>query len=235
MNKRVLIVVTSHDRMGDTDTRTGIWLEELAVPYYRFVDAGVAVEIASPRGGAAPLEPKSLGPQGANDPTVDRFVADPVAQRRVAATLPLASVDVTAFDAVLLPGGHGTMWDLPLDASVQRAVEQADAAGRVIAAVCHGQAGLVTACRADGKPLVAGKRVTAFTNAEEDAVGLTGVVPFLLESRLRELGAYFVSGPNWEPMAVRDGRLITGQNPASSAAVADHVMSAIAESLRHAV
>jgi putative intracellular protease/amidase len=233
MSKRVLIVVTSHARMGDTDTQTGIWLEELAVPYYRFVDAGVAVEIASPRGGAAPLEPKSLGSQVRNDPAVDRFLADPVAQRRVAATLPLAAVDAAAFDAVFLPGGHGTMWDLPVDAGVQRAVEQAEAAGRVIAAVCHGPAGLVTARRADGEPLVAGKRVTAFTNAEEDAVGLTTVVPFLLESRLRELGADFVSGPNWLSLAVRDGRLITGQNPASSAAVADHVMTAITEARYH--
>jgi putative intracellular protease/amidase len=233
MSKRVLIVVTSHARMGDTDTQTGIWLEELAVPYYRFVDAGVAVEIASPRGGAAPLEPKSLGSQVRNDPAVDRFLADPVAQQRVAATLPLAAVDAAAFDAVFLPGGHGTMWDLPVDAGVQRAVEQAEAAGRVIAAVCHGPAGLVTARRADGEPLVAGKRVTAFTNAEEDAVGLTTVVPFLLESRLRELGADFVSGPNWLSLAVRDGRLITGQNPASSAAVADHVMTAITEARYH--
>jgi putative intracellular protease/amidase len=142
-------------------------------------------------------------------------------------------VDAAAFDAVFLPGGHGTMWDLPVDAGVQRAVEQAEAAGRVIAAVCHGPAGLVTARRADGEPLVAGKRVTAFTNAEEDAVGLTTVVPFLLESRLRELGADFVSGPNWLSLAVRDGRLITGQNPASSAAVADHVMTAITEARYH--
>lgn len=234
LKKSVLIVVTSHAQMGDTGIPTGIWIEELAVPYYRFIDAGVEVTIASPRGGAAPIDPKSIKPQGENDPVVDRFLSDSVAQQRFAATLPLAEVEASAFDAVFLPGGHGTMWDLPVEASVQRAVDQAEAAGRVIAAVCHGPAGLVAARRTDGKPLVADRRVTAFTNTEEDAVGLSQVVPFALESRLRELGAQFVSGPNWAPFAVRDGRLITGQNPASSAAVADHVMAALAGQQRQA-
>ncbi|MCA3220674.1 MAG: type 1 glutamine amidotransferase domain-containing protein [Burkholderiales bacterium] len=234
MNARVLIVVTSHARMGDTDAQTGLWVEELAVPYYRFLDTGVQVELASPLGGAAPLEPKSIKPAGDNDPVVDRFLADPVAQRRVGATRKLADVKVTDFDAIFFPGGHGTMWDLPVDSSVRNAVEAADRAGMVIAAVCHGPAGLVGAKRADGKPLVAGKRVTAFTDAEEAAVGLTTVVPFLLESRLRELGASFAAADLWQPFAVRDGRLVTGQNPASSAAVADQVMAALTEARRQA-
>jgi putative intracellular protease/amidase len=220
--------------MGDTATPTGLWVEELAVPYYRFIDAGLEVELASPLGGEAPLEPNSIKPMGQNDPLVDRFLGDPVTRQRVAATRRLAEVEVTGFDAIFFPGGHGTMWDLPVDASVRRAVETAEAGGKVIAAVCHGPAGLVAAQSADGQPLVAGKRLTAFTNAEEEAAGLTQIVPFLLESRLIELGAHFDAGPDWQPHAVRDGRLITGQNPASSAAVADHVMAALAEVPRRA-
>jgi len=227
MSKRILIVATSHARMGDTDTPTGLWVEELAAPYYRFVDAGLEVTIASPQGGAVPLEPKSLKPTGENDPATERFLADPAARAATEASLRLADVDAAAFDAVFFPGGHGTMWDLPVDASVRAAVEAAEAAGKVIAAVCHGPAGLVSARRPDGQPLVAGRRVTGFTNAEEDAVGLSEVVPFLLETRLRELGGAFHGGPDWQPFAVRDGRLITGQNPASSDAVADHVLEAL--------
>lgn len=234
MSHRILIVVTSHATLGDTGARTGLWVEELAVPYWRFVDAGHEVVIASPRGGAAPLEPKSLAAEGGNAPEVERFLADPVARRLTADTLPLAAAGAAAFDALFLPGGHGTMWDLPTDPSVRRAVEDADAAGRVIAAVCHGPAGLVSAVRADGRPLVAGRRVTAFTNREEDAVGLSAVVPFLLETRLRELGAVFHAAPDWQPFAIRDGRLVTGQNPASSAAVADHVLDALADARRAA-
>jgi putative intracellular protease/amidase len=229
MNKRVLIVVTSHASMGNTDTKTGIWVEELAIPYYRFVDANIDVKIASPLGGTAPLEPKSIKPQGENDPVVDRFLMDTKAQQQVANTHRLSDVDVAQFDAIFFPGGHGTMWDLPVDDSVRQAVERADAAGRIIAAVCHGPAGLVSAQRADGKSVVAGKRVTAFTNSEEDAAGLTLVVPFLLETRLRELGAHFQNGLDWQPFTIRDGRFITGQNPASSAAVAEHVMTALTE------
>lgn len=227
MSQRVLIVATSHARMGETDAPTGLWVEELAVPYYRFLDAGLEVVLASPLGGQAPLEPKSIQPIGENDPASERFLADPAARAATAATHRLAELDAAQFDAVFFPGGHGTMWDLPVDASVRAAVETAEAAGKVIAAVCHGPAGLVAALRPDGQPLVAGRRVTAFTNAEEDAVGLSGVVPFLLETRLRELGGVFHAGPDWQPHAIRDGRLITGQNPASSAAVADHVLQAL--------
>lgn len=227
MSKKVLIVVTSNPRLGDTGRATGIWAEELAVPYYALVDAGVAVELASPQGGPVPFDPASLQARGSNPPPVERFLADPAAQAKVGASLAIATVDAADFDAVFFPGGHGTMWDLPADAGVIRAVETAFAAGKIVAAVCHGPAGLVGARRPDGRPLVAGKRVSGFTDAEESAAGLAAIVPFALESRLRELGGIFEGAPNWQPFAVRDGNLITGQNPMSSTLVAQHVLEAL--------
>ena len=227
MSKKVLMIVTSNDKMGNTGKSTGIWAEEFAVPYYALVDAGVEVELASPAGGTAPIEPMSLKEKGQNEPAVDRFLSDAAVQARIAATHKVADVDVTPFDAIFFPGGHGTMWDLPVDAGVTHAVEQADAAGKIIASVCHGAAGLVTAKRSDGKPVVAGRRINSFTDAEEDAVGLTNVVPFRLESRLRELGANFEGAPNWQAFAVLDGRFITGQNPQSSGLVAQRVLEAL--------
>ena len=227
MSKKVLMILTSNDKMGNTGKSTGLWAEEFAVPYYALVDAGVEVELASPKGGAVPVEPMSLKEKGQNEPAVDRFLSDAVVQSRIANTRKAADMDAAQFDAVFFPGGHGTMWDLPTDAGVTRAVEQADAAGKIIASVCHGAAGLVTAKRADGKPVVAGRRINSFTDAEEDAVGLTNVVPFQLESRLRELGASFEGAPNWQAFAVRDGRFITGQNPQSSGLVAQQVLEAL--------
>lgn len=227
MSQRILMIVTSNGRMGETGKPTGIWAEELAVPYYQFIDAGAEVEIASPAGGSVPLDPSSMKPQGQNDAVIERFLADPVAQAKVRATQPAARVDAPAFDAVFFPGGHGTMWDLPVDAGVTRAVEAAFAAGKIIASVCHGAAALVTARRPDGKPVVQGRRINSFTDAEEAAVGLAQVVPFQLESRLRELGADFEGAPNWQAFAVRDGQFITGQNPQSSLLVAQHVAAAL--------
>lgn len=229
MSRRILIIVTSNARMGDTGKPTGLWAEELAAPYFAFVDAGFDVEIASPQGGAAPVDPGSLKPEGENDAVVERFLADEAAQRKVRATRRVAEVDAAAFDAVFFPGGHGTMWDLPGDAGVTRAVESAYAAGKIVAAVCHGPAGLVSARRPDGQPLVAGKRVNAFTDDEEREAGQAETVPFLLESRLRNLGAKFEKTGNWQPFAVRDGQLITGQNPQSSAEVARLVLQALGE------
>nr|WP_297355460.1 type 1 glutamine amidotransferase domain-containing protein [uncultured Caldimonas sp.] len=229
MSRRILIIVTSNARMGDTGKPTGLWAEELAAPYFAFVDAGFDVEIASPQGGAAPVDPGSLKPKGENDAVVERFLADEAAQRKVRATARVAEVDAAAFDAVFFPGGHGTMWDLPGDAGVTRAVESAYAAGKIVAAVCHGPAGLVSARRPDGQPLVAGKRVNAFTDDEEREAGQAETVPFLLESRLRNLGAKFEKTGNWQPFAVRDGQLITGQNPQSSAEVARLVLQALGE------
>lgn len=227
MTKHVLIIATSHTSLGATGKPTGVWAEELVVPYYGLIDAGAAVDIATPNGGTLAFEPSSLKPAGQNDALTERFLADPAAQAKTRATHRASSVDVGAFDAVFFPGGHGAMWDLPVDAGVTRAVESAFAAGTLIASVCHGAAGLVTARRADGESIVQGKRINSFTDAEEDAVGLSSVVPFQLESRLRELGAIFEGAPNWQPFAVRDGQFITGQNPQSSKLVAQHVAEAL--------
>lgn len=223
----ILIVLTSNAQMGEHGKPTGVWAEELATPYYVLADAGVKITLASPKGGAAPVDPASVQPAGKNDAATERFLADPVLQRAVAHTVKLSDVDSTRFDAVFFPGGHGTMWDLPGDPDVSRTVERAWAAGKFISSVCHGAAGLVGARRPDGQPVVAGLRINSFTDAEERAVGLDGVVPFLLESRLRDLGVRFVSGPAWQPYAVRDGQLITGQNPQSSRLVAEQLLKAL--------
>ena len=228
MNQRVLMIVTSNASMGLQGKPTGYWAEEVAVPYYRLIDAGVHVDIASPEGGLAPVDPGSVKPEGQNDPVVERFLADAAVQAKLAGTHSVAAVDAATFGAVFFPGGHGTMWDLPGHAGVQRAVESAFAAGRFIAAVCHGAAGLVSARRGDGQAVVHGRRISAFTDAEEAAVGLAAVVPFKLETRLRELGAQFEGAPNWQAFAVCDGPFITGQNPQSSALVADHLLQALA-------
>jgi putative intracellular protease/amidase len=225
--KRILLIATSNTVMGASGKPTGIWADELAVPYYQLTDAGAEVVLASPLGGPLTLDPGSLKPAGQNDPLVDRFLSDPVAQALAKTTAVAAQMDAREFDAVFFPGGHGTMWDLPTDAGVTRAVETAFAAGKLIASVCHGAAGLVTARRPDGEPVVKGKRINSFTDAEEDAVGLTGIVPFALESRLRTLGAHFEGADNWAAFAIRDGQFITGQNPQSSALVAQQVLAAL--------
>lgn len=227
MSKRILMIVTSHATMGASRKPTGIWLGELAAPYNLFVDAGIEVDIASPAGGTVPFDPASIKPAGQDQIQVERFLADRVAQRKAAATLPVAGVDASAYDAVFLPGGHGAMWDLPGDAGVTRAVEAAFAANKIIAAVCHGPAGLVTAKRPDGKSILFGKQVNSFTDEEEAAAGLAAVVPFQLETRIRECGGQFEKAPNWQAFAVRDGLLITGQNPNSSTLVAQHVLTSL--------
>lgn len=227
MAPRILMIVTSHSTLGDTGKPTGFWAEEVAAPYYALADAGAEVTLASPAGGRAPIDPGSVKPAGQNEPIVERFLADADLQARLAQTPRASDFDGAAFDAVFFPGGHGTMWDLPHDPGVAQAVEQAHAAGKVIASVCHGAAGLVGARTAEGHPIVKGRRVNSFTNAEEVAVGLEDVVPFLLESRLRELGGEFIGTENWQPFAVQDGQLITGQNPQSSARVAEMVMQAL--------
>lgn len=227
MTPRILMIVTSNARLGDTGKPTGLWAEELAVPYYALVDAGVEVTLASPAGGPTPIDPGSLKPVGENDPVVERFLADAALQARIAATSKAADWDGAQFDAVFFPGGHGTMWDLPHDAGVTRAVERAFAARKLIASVCHGAAGLVTALRPDGQSIVKDLRVNAFTDAEEVAVGLETVVPFLLETRLRQLGGKFEGAANWQPFAIRDAQLITGQNPQSSHLVALELLAAL--------
>jgi putative intracellular protease/amidase len=227
MTHRVLIITTSHAQLGNTGKPTGVWAEELLAPYYQLVDAGAEVTLASPKGGAITFDPGSLKPAGQNDALIERFLADPQAQTAAQKTQVVASVNASPFDAVFFPGGHGTMWDLPVDAGVTRAVEAAFAAEKIIASVCHGAAGLVSAKRADGMSIVKGQRISSFTDAEEAAVGLTAVVPFQLESRLRELGAVFEGAANWQAFAVRDGQFITGQNPQSSQLVAHHLVTAL--------
>lgn len=225
----VLMIVTSADRMGDGGRPTGLWAEELAAPWYALADAGIKIALASPKGGPAPIDPGSLQPKGENAPVVDRFLDDASAQARVKSTVKLDTLEPANFDAVFFPGGHGAMWDLPTDPAVIAAVEAAWAAGKPIATVCHGAAALVGAKLPNGRPLVDGLRVNSFTDAEERAVGLDRTVPFLLESRLREQGARFEHTDNWQSFAIRDGRLITGQNPQSSAEVAKLLIEAVKE------
>jgi putative intracellular protease/amidase len=220
----ILIVTTSNAALGSTGKATGVWLEELTVPYYAFLDAGASVTVASIAGGAVPIDPRST--QGDPTASVKRFLADPDAKHAVEASPAIGALDISSFDAVFLPGGHGTMWDLPESAELAARIGQAYEAGKIVAAVCHGPAGLVSAKLADGSPIVAGKRVSAFTNEEEEAAGLTDAVPFLLETRLAELGAKIEKGPRFQPFAIRDGLLVTGQNPASSTRVAELVLEA---------
>lgn len=227
MKSKILMIVTSNARMGDTGKPTGLWAEELAAPYYALVDAGAEVTLASPAGGATPIDPGSVKAKGENDAAVERFLADAALQARIAATPKVTDFDGAQFDAVFFPGGHGTMWDLPVDAGVTRTVERAFAANKLIASVCHGAAGLVSAKRPDGQSIVKDLRVNSFTDAEEAAVGLDKVVPFLLETRLRELGGKFEGTANWQPFAISDGQLITGQNPQSSQLVAQALLQAL--------
>jgi len=227
MTRRILLIVTSNSQMGDTGKRTGFWAEELAVPYFALRDAGAFVDIASPMGGPVPVDPGSIKPKGENAPIVERYLGDASLQDQLKESRRVSLLDVAGYDAIFFPGGHGTMWDLPTDAGVTSAVEAAYAQGKVIASVCHGAAGLVAAKRPDGAPIVQGVRINSFTDAEEAAVGLTGVVPFPLEGRLRELGAKFEGAPMWQAFAVRDGQFVTGQNPQSSELVAHQLLDAM--------
>lgn len=225
---KILIILTSHATMGDATKPTGFWFEELTTPYYAFVDAGAQVDLASIQGGGAPVDPRSQKPIGDNPATVDRFLQDKPAMAALSATMRIDAADWAKYDAIFLPGGHGTMWDLPKSEALARLLASAYENDRVVSAVCHGPAGLVSVRLSNGAALVQGLRVSAFTNTEEDAVGLTPVVPFLLETRLRELGARYESGPDFQPFAVADGNLITGQNPASS----EHVARLVLERVR---
>lgn len=224
---RALFILTSHDRLGDSDTPTGFYWEELATPYWALSDAGWTVELASIKGGEPPADPASAKGDALND-DVRRFMADEPAMNKLRNTEAVDRVEVSGCDIVFLPGGHGTMWDLPDSRPLGDLLAQAWDKGAVIGAVCHGPAGLLSARLASGDPLVKGRRVAGFTNAEEDAVGLTGTVPFLLADQLRAQGAQHQTGPDWQPFALADGRLVTGQNPASSAEVA-RLMLAVAD------
>lgn len=212
---KILIVLTSHDELGNTGLKTGFWLEELAAPYYAFKSAGVDIVLASPLGGQPPLDPKSNAEAFRTEAT-RRFEADTDAMAALASTVPLAGVSHEGIDAVFYPGGHGPLWDLAEDRRSIQLIESTLQAGKPVALVCHAPGALRHARRPDGRPLVEGRTVTGFTNAEEAAVQLTDVVPFLVEDELKRLGGRFERGADWQPYVVQDGLLITGQNPASS-------------------
>ncbi|MGW4033490.1 ferritin-like domain-containing protein [Streptomyces sp. NPDC004838] len=221
---KVLIVLTSHDQLGATGRKTGFWLEELAAPYYRFKDAGADIVLASPKGGRPPLDPKSNEPGFQTDDT-RRFESDPDATAALARTVRLDTVSADDFDAVFYPGGHGPLWDLAEDQHSIRLIETTLRAGKPLALVCHAPGVLRHATGSDGAPLVQGRRVTGFTNEEEAAVGLTDVVPFLVEDELTRLGGDYSKAGDWEPYVLTDGLLVTGQNPASSAPAADALLA----------
>lgn len=225
---KILMVLTSHDELGTTGKKTGFWLEELAAPYYAFLDAGADITLASPKGGQPPLDPKSDEPDSQTDET-RRFHADSAAQAALASTIRLDSVNQDAFDAVFYPGGHGPLWDLANDKHSISLIEQTLQAGKPVALVCHAPGVLRDVKNADGTPLVKGKKVTGFTNSEEEGVGLTDVVPFLVEDVLKQNGGLYSRGDDWQSYTVQDGLLITGQNPGSSAETAKVLLASLAK------
>ncbi|MDE1162248.1 MAG: type 1 glutamine amidotransferase domain-containing protein [Acidobacteriaceae bacterium] len=228
---KVLMVLTSHDELGNTGKKTGFWLEELAAPYYTFKDAAVEIVLASPKGGQPPLDPKSDEPNFQTE-TTRRFKADSEAAAQLASTVRLDSVRQEDFDTVFYPGGHGPLWDLAEDKHSIALIEAFITAGKPIALVCHAPGVLRHVKTADGRPLVEGKKVTGFTNSEEEGVGLTKVVPFLVEDELKAKGGIYSKGADWGSYVVADGLLLTGQNPASSAAAAALLMEQLVEATK---
>jgi putative intracellular protease/amidase len=220
---KILIVLTSHDQLGNTGNKTGFWLEELVAPYYVFKDAGAEITLASPKGGQPPLDPKSELPENLTEST-KRYRKDQAAQAELANTKKIADVSADEFDAVFYPGGHGPMWDMPDNKASIALIEAFVKAEKPIGAVCHAPASLVNVREKDGEYLVKSKRVTGFTNAEEEGVGLTEVVPFLLEDRLKERGGLYSKGEDWAPYVQVEGKLVTGQNPASSRPAAEELL-----------
>lgn len=221
---KILMVLTSHDQLGNTGKKTGFWLEEFAAPYFAFKDAGAQLTLASPKGGQPPLDPKSDEPDAQTEAT-ERFRKDSAAQSALASTVVLSSVKAADYDAIFYPGGHGPLWDLAEDKHSIALIEAFYNAGKPVAAVCHAPGVLRHAKGADGQPLVKGKKVTGFTNSEEDAVQLTDVVPFLVEDELKAKGGIFSKGPDWASYVLTDGLLLTGQNPASSQATAEALLA----------
>jgi len=225
---KILMVITSHDQLGNTGRKTGFWLEELAAPYFVFKDAGAEITLASPKGGRPPLDPKSNEPEFRTDLT-RRFEKDAAAEAQLDKTVRLESVKQENFDALFYPGGHGPMWDLAEDKNSIKLTESFLTAGKPIALVCHAPGALRHVKTPDGKPLVQGKEVTGFTNGEEEAVGLTKVVPFLVEDEMLKLGAVFTKKSNWAAHVISDGLLTTGQNPASSGPGAKVLMQKLSQ------
>jgi putative intracellular protease/amidase len=224
---KILMVLTSHDQLGDTGRKTGFWLEEFAAPYYVFRDAGVELTLASVKGGQPPIDPKSDLPEN-QTPAMTRFKNDPAAQKELANTVKLEGMRSEDFDTVFYPGGHGPMWDLVDNTDSIALIESFYNSGKPVAAVCHAPAVLHRVVY-QGAPIVKGKRVTGFANSEEEEVQLTHVVPFLVEDRLKQLGGLFEKAPNWQSFVITDGRLITGQNPASSTAGAQALLTLLTD------
>ncbi|MHA6288207.1 type 1 glutamine amidotransferase domain-containing protein [Maricaulis sp. CAU 1757] len=222
----ILMILTSHDKLGDTGKKTGFWLEEFAAPYYVFKDAGAEITLASPKGGRPPLDPMS-DDEDAQTEATRRFKSDNEANAALAHTERLATVSESDFDAVFFPGGHGPLWDLAEDKDSQALIEAFAAAGKPIAAVCHAPAVFRHVKTADGEPFLKNRQATGFTNSEEEAVGLTDVVPFLIEDMIREQGGSYGKGPDWGQFVVSDNGLITGQNPASSAPAASDLVALV--------
>ncbi len=225
-NMNILFVLTSHDKLGDTGKKTGFWVEEFANPYYTLLDKGATITIATPKGGAAPIDPSSDSPDAATEAT-ERFDNDADAKERIANTKVLADMNPDDFDAVFYPGGHGPLWDLANDATSIALIEKFNRQAKPIAFVCHAPAALKGVKNTDGSPLVNGKKVTGFTNTEEAAVGLTAVVPFLVEDMLSNNGGIYSKKEDWAAYAIQDGNLITGQNPASSELVAEKLLESL--------
>jgi putative intracellular protease/amidase len=225
---KVLFVLTSHDKLGDTGKKTGFWVEEFAAPYYTLSDEGVKIDIASPKGGQPPIDPKSTEPD-AQTPATKRFYEDEDLQHKLSRTHKLSEVNAKDYDAVFYPGGHGPLWDLATDKDSIKLIEDFVRQEKPVAAVCHAPAVLTGVKTQDGEPLVKGKKVAGFTNSEEDAVQLTDIVPFLVEDKLKELGGNYSKADDWKPYVVTDGLLITGQNPASSEPAAEQLLKMLQE------
>jgi putative intracellular protease/amidase len=223
---KVLMVLTSHDQLGSTGKKTGFWLEEFAAPYFVFKDAGADITLASPAGGQPPLDPKSDLPEFQTDYT-KRFKDDPAAQQALANTVLLSSVREQDYDTVFYPGGHGPLWDLAESQDSIRLIEAFDRSGKPFGLVCHAPGALRNVKAANRAPIVKGRRVTGFTNGEEAAVALTDIVPFLIEDEFKAQGGLYEKGPDWAPYLVVDGRLVTGQNPASSEVVAKELLTQV--------
>lgn len=223
---KILFVLTSHSELGNTGRKTGFWIEEFASPYYVLADAGAIITIASPAGGQPPVDPKSEEAD-AQSPSTQRFYRDMEAIDKVAYSLKLSDINTTDYDAVFYPGGHGPLWDLATNKTSIKLIEDFYNSQKPVAFVCHAPAALIGVKAEDGQPLVKGKKVTSFSDTEEEGVGLTKVVPFLLESELTKLGAHYSKGADWSSFTQHDGLLITGQNPASSEAVANLLLKTL--------
>lgn len=221
---KVLMVLTSHSELGNTGEKTGFWVEEFAAPYYLLKDAGATITIASPKGGQPPIDPKSAAPENQTEAT-KRFDKDEALQKQLAISYKLSDVAVKDFDGVFYPGGHGPLWDLNKDENSIQLIHDFITAGKPVAAVCHAPAALIHVKNKNGDPLVKGKKVTGFTNTEEEAVKLTDVVPFLLEDELKAKGGLYSKAADWSSYVVKDGLLITGQNPASSEEAARELLN----------